>query len=96
MNQKEYAEKYCENKTKPELNCLGSCHLSEQLQLTNNIPAHSTEEVFSVVVSVLAFQQIQEVELALDKQEEQSPSYLIASYTNNQYLSPIFRPPIFI
>lgn len=95
-NQKEYTEKYCENKAKPELNCHGSCHLSEQLQLTNNIPDQNSEEIFSVVVSVIAFQEIKEVELAMANKLEKEPSYSIESYTNNQYLSPIFRPPIFI
>lgn len=95
VNQQEYAEKYCENKAKPELNCQGSCHLSEQLQLTSNLPSSNIEEVFTVVISVFAFQQIQDVELAFENTKEKLSSYSIASYTSNQYQSSIFRPPIF-
>lgn len=96
VNQEEYTDKYCVNKARPELNCKGSCHLSEQLKLTNKTSNQNSNKVFSVVVSVIAFQEIKEVELAMVNKQEQKLSYAIESYKNNRYLSPIFKPPIFI
>lgn len=33
LNQDEIAEKYCENKDKPELKCHGKCHLNKELKI---------------------------------------------------------------
>ncbi len=92
LNTQEYTEKYCENKAQPELNCQGSCHLSKQLQLANGNEYPTSEE--TVLVSLIAFQDIRAVELTSDIQRRVVAFFSLPTYFTTAFKAIVFRPPI--
>jgi hypothetical protein len=41
FNQEAIAERYCENRKRPELGCKGSCYLAKQLRAAEELPQHN-------------------------------------------------------
>ena len=88
-------ETYCVNKDKPQLQCNGKCHLSKQLQITNN-DALDADLVFNVVYEAfypVFFQNYQQFQL---KYQTVIIKKLNVRYTSNfedSYSFNYFQPP---
>ena len=95
VNQEEYIEQFCENKENPESNCLGSCHLTEQLQFNQVDLSNQLEESFTIVLSIFSFQQLNEIRPTVIIQKEELVSCFLTSFAKDHYLSSVFKPPIF-
>lgn len=56
-NQKEIAEKFCENKDKPEMNCHGKCHLNKELKVQTNEASNKQlpQEIRPYIIWLLAY-----------------------------------------
>lgn len=95
VNQKEYTEQFCENKTVPDSNCHGSCHLSKELKLTKEVLPNQLEENSSVVVSIFTFQQVKEITPNFILLTPNEHSFFLKSFFNDSCLNSIFKPPCF-
>lgn len=96
VNQEEYIERFCENKTNPDSNCHGSCHLTEQLQLNKVDLKKQLEEGLNIVLSIFSFQQIKEIQSDINILSHKENSFFLKSFVDDFYISSVFKPPCFL
>lgn len=93
MNQEEITEAFCENKTKPELNCKGNCHLSKELnRQIHKVPNQEKNQLNFSIFLPTAFSEIKVVEVKHPKLKNNYNSY----YKNNYHyevMDNILHPP---
>ena len=64
-NNKAFTEKYCTNKTKPELKCNGKCHLTKELAKASegNSDNSSVKKITFEQTEIVFFQEIKPIEI---------------------------------
>ncbi len=83
---------HCENKSQPELQCHGKCHLQKQLTLENNeVPNERSERVNLSQFWLLGYQSF--VELSPDNTEKQIDQSGYRSLKGLLIPEVIFHPP---
>ena len=84
LNKASITEEFCENKSQPELQCNGKCHLMKQLNLESS-PKTTQEEPPMLRIAEaffpLYFQEVQMRELEGD---------VVVLLTTNSYYNPLF------
>lgn len=87
-------EKYCVNKSKPQLNCNGKCHLSKQI----NVDVKDSQPLNSLNISEVFFpvffQEYDEYQFCLlENHQKKEFKYHTFNYKYNP-LQSIYKPPI--
>jgi hypothetical protein len=96
-NNKAFTEKYCANKSQPEMNCKGKCHLDQEVsKISESSPSFPFEKSASRFFSleILFFQEVKVWNgfvsfLAIDKK-------INSFYLNNYsaiFITKLFHPP---
>jgi len=85
-NQQELADKYCENKAKPELECNGQCHLKKEIAKAEE-PVQPTKTTKLIEPEVLVWS-------IVNKSLTLEPAYFIqAKTTLPNHLVAVYLPP---
>lgn len=93
LNQDAIEKEFCENKSKPKLNCHGQCHLKKELQNTadDNLEKISVYKTVEMIIpeEVYSFN----FERPLFK-ETKKVSYYKEQFTLQNFIKENFRPPV--
>ena len=92
LNQKAITEQFCINKSKPELQCNGKCHLTKELQETKDSPS---EKIINTRNFDLAFISYVEFELKIPKIIKKKELVIYREFQHAEpYLEILLPPPI--
>ncbi|WP_179348689.1 hypothetical protein [Winogradskyella pacifica] len=93
LNQKAIIEQFCINKSKPELQCNGTCHLTKELQETEDTPS---EKIINTRNFDLAFSSNFEIELKIPKISKKRELVIYKEFQHTEpYLEILVPPPIY-
>ena len=93
LNQKAIIEQFCINKSKPELQCNGKCHLTKELQETEDTPS---EKIINTRNFDLAFSSNFEIELKIPKISKKRELVIYKEFQHTEpYLEILVPPPIY-
>lgn len=93
LNKAYIAEKFCENKSKPELHCEGSCHVQKTL-IQQEVPSAQEElPVAPSMARALLFFESTGIDSELPTFDKPGQSEYLCLY-KSEYHETIFRPPI--
>ena len=93
LNQKAIIEQFCINKSKPELHCNGKCHLTKELQETEDSPS---EKIINTRNFDLAFSSNFEIELKIPKISKKRELVIYKEFQHTEpYLEILVPPPIY-
>ncbi|WP_179319546.1 hypothetical protein [Winogradskyella helgolandensis] len=92
LNQKAITEQFCINKNKPELQCNGKCHLSKELQETEN---SDSEKIMTTKNLDLVFYSNQEFETETKKGIKNNVKMIYIEFHHSEpYLEILVPPPM--
>jgi hypothetical protein len=92
LNVQEITDEFCENTDKPELNCLGTCHLKKQIIQTDQ--SNSSEQPVAVYLNdIQLFNHTNDVDILIPTKN--SPNHQTNIEVSYSYLTglSVFHPP---
>lgn len=95
MNQEYIAEKLCENKDKPEMECNGKCHLKKELEKEDK---RKQQEERKIQVEELVFIPQSEIKEVIDAvytvEKVNRQHFFVIQQKTNGFSPYIFHPPV--
>jgi len=93
INQQYITEKFCENKTKPELQCNGKCHLAKQMQKITQQESPSTQKTTNYFYTPLfVFYSLKAIKnIFIFNQVAKFKTHI--AFTKQRFISIIEHPP---